>query len=344
MSEDRLLENKENSVSSAESLLEVKDLHVAYRTMDGPARALNGVYLNILMGEAVGLVGETGAGKTTLALTILDLLSREVAMIPKGEIWFRGINLRDRKNRSEMRKIRGNRISMIFQNPLTSLNPVFTVGEQIAMVYRQHEGLNSKDAWQRAGKMLELVGIPAYRLKEYPHQFSGGMRQRVGIASALVCNPDLLIADEPTTALDVTIQAQVLELMKDLQKEYSMSLMMITHNLGIVAELCDKVAVMYAGRIIEFGPVEAVFKNPAHPYTVGLIGALPDIKVTKDRLTPIEGFMSNPLDLPTGCRFHPRCKSKCQEQCSEVEPPMVEVKMGHWVACYHHIQPEGGVE
>ena len=321
-------------------LLNIKDLHVEYHTMDGKAKALNGVNLTIEKGEAIGLVGETGAGKTTLALSILGLLSKEVAKVPKGEIWFDGKNLQDKKNKKLLQKIRGNRISMIFQNPLTSLNPVFTVGEQIAMVFRQHEHLSKKEAWEKAGEMLKVVGIPSYRLKEYPHQFSGGMRQRVGIASSLVCKPDLLIADEPTTALDVTIQAQVLELMKDLQKQYNMSLMMITHNLGIVAELCEKVAVMYAGRIIEYGPVEKVFKNPCHPYTVGLIGALPDIKVKKDRLQPIEGFMSDPMNLPEGCRFNPRC-AKCMEQCRAEEPPMIEVEEGHFVACYCSGHGEG---
>ena len=314
-------------------LLEIKDLYVEYHTMDGVAKALNGVNLSIDRGEALGLVGETGAGKTTLALSILDLLSTEVGRIPKGEIWFDGINLRDKKNKKMLQKIRGNRISMIFQNPLTSLNPVFTVGEQIAMVYRQHEGLSKKEAWKKAGEMLATVGIDPSRVVEYPHQFSGGMRQRVGIASSLVCKPDLLIADEPTTALDVTIQAQVLELMKNLQSQYRMSLIMITHNLGIVAELCDKVAVMYAGQIIEYGPVEQVFKNPAHPYTVGLIGALPDIKVKKSRLTPVGGIMSDPMHLPEGCKFNPRC-TKCTDRCKCEQPQMIEIEEGHYVACF----------
>jgi peptide/nickel transport system ATP-binding protein len=301
--------------------------------MDGIAKALNGVDLDVFKGEAVGLVGETGAGKTSLALAILGLLPPRSAKVKSGEIIFEGINLRDKKNERRLQKMRGKNISMIFQNPLTSLNPVFTVGEQIAMVYRQHEGLGKKQAWEKAGEMLNTVGIPAYRLSEYPHQFSGGMRQRVGIAAALVCKPQLLIADEPTTALDVTIQAQVLELMKDLRKRLGMSLLLITHNLGIVSQLCDKVAVMYAGGIIEFGSAENVLKHPSHPYTVGLIGALPNIKAKKDRLTPIEGFMSDPMKLPLGCKFHTRCLRKTAG-CETETPEMRRIDESHSAACF----------
>jgi peptide/nickel transport system ATP-binding protein len=305
-----------------------------YHTMDGVAKALNGVDLDVCKGEAVGLVGETGAGKTSLALAMLGLLPPRTAKVKSGEIIFEGINLRDKANEKRLQKMRGKNISMIFQNPLTSLNPVFTVGEQIAMVYRQHEGLSKKQAWEKSGEMLKTVGIPAYRLGEYPHQFSGGMRQRVGIAAALVCRPQLLIADEPTTALDVTIQAQVLELMKDLQKELDMSLLMITHNLGIVSYLCDKVAVMYAGRIIEFGTTENVLQHPLHPYTVGLIGALPNIKAKKDRLTPIAGFMSDPMKLPPGCKFHTRCLRKT-ERCETETPKMRRIEESHHTACFN---------
>ena len=314
------------------NILEIKDLYIEYHTLDGVAKAVNGLNLNVAVKEAVGLVGETGAGKTTTALSILGLLPKRTAKITKGNIVYEGIELLKKENASKLSKMRGDKISMVFQNPLTSLNPVFTIGEQIEMVYRLHRGMNKKEALNAAGEILETVGIPARRLGDYPNQFSGGMRQRVGIAAALACNPDLLIADEPTTALDVTIQAQVLELMKKMQAERNTSLIMITHNLGIVNELCEKVAVMYAGRIVEYGPVREVFRNPQHPYTLGLINSLPDINKKIERLTPIEGYMSNPMNLPKGCKFGVRCPHCCPE-CLERDPDMLEVSEGHVVAC-----------
>ncbi len=234
-----------------------------------------------------------------------------------------------------MQYLRGNRVSMIFQNPLTSLNPVFTIGEQIAIVILQHEKISKKEAYKRAGDMLELVGIPRRRLYEYPHQFSGGMRQRVGIAAGLACRPGLLIADEPTTALDVTIQLQVIELIKKLQREYGTSLLMITHNLGIIAELCTRVAVMYGGTIVESGPVKSVFMQPKHPYTVGLIGSLPKLTGPRDRLIAIEGSAANANELPAGCVFHPRCPY-CRPECENSIPPLTEFGDGRKVACYQY--------
>lgn len=316
-----------------EKLLEIKELFVEFHTLENNVNALNGVNLSVNRAEAVGLVGETGAGKTTTALSILGLLPKPITKIPKGSIYFDGVNILDPSNSVKLEKIRGDRIAMIFQNPLTALNPVFTIGEQVAMVFRRHRGMDKKTANEEAKKMLEIVGIPGYRVVDYPHQFSGGMRQRVGIAAALACDPSLLIADEPTTALDVTIQAQVLELMKKLQENSNTSLIMITHNLGIVNELCNKVAVMYAGAIIEYGEVREVFKHAAHPYTQGLIGSLPDIKTKKERLTPIPGFMSDPTNLPPGCKFAARCPH-CKELCKLKNPDSTEVSTGHFVACH----------
>jgi len=323
-----------------EHLLGIEDLYVEYHTLEGTVRALNGVHLSLDKGEALGLVGETGAGKTTAAVSVLGLLSRRTARITKGSIRFAGKELLDKKNAAYLQCIRGDRISMVFQNPLTSLNPVFTVGEQVAMVFRQHQKMNKQQAAEAAGKILEVVGIPAYRAADYPHQFSGGMRQRVGIAAALACEPDLLIADEPTTALDVTIQAQVLELMKDLQRKNRTSLIMITHNLGIVRELCERVAVMYAGRIIEKGSVDSVFTKPSHPYTKGLIGSLPDINKKTERLEPIPGFMSNPMALPEGCKFAPRCPA-CMEICNKRDPSETRLDTDHFVACFESGKKSG---
>ena len=317
-----------------DDLLKITDLYVEYHTMDGVAKAINGVNLTIHRGESLGLVGETGAGKTTLALSVLGLLPKRSARVKNGSIEYNGLDLLRKENRSTLQKIRGEKIAMIFQNPLTSLNPVFTIGEQIAMVYIQHQNLSKNEAMKKAGEMLEIVGIPSYRVQDYPHQFSGGMRQRVGIAAALVCNPDLLIADEPTTALDVTIQAQVLELMRNLQDQYKMSLLMITHNLGIVASMCEMVAVMYSGKIIEYGTIENVFRNPAHPYTRGLISSLPDIKAKQGRLTPIGGMMASPMNLPTGCEFSPRC-AWSTEICRTQKAVMGKIDEGHMVACHN---------
>ena len=315
-----------------EHLLEIKDLRVQFRTERATANALNGLDLNIGKGESLGLVGETGAGKTTTALAILNLLAKTAKH--SGEINFNGKSVFSMSQR-ELKDMRGKRVAMIFQNPLTALNPVFTVGEQIAMVVRTHQKISKKEALKAAGEMLELVGIPAYRVNDYPMQFSGGMRQRVGIAAALSCNPELLIADEPTTALDVTIQAQILELMKDLQQKYSTSFLMITHNLGIISELCNTVAVIYAGCIIEYGSVYEVFTNPAHPYTYGLLGALPSLDETKETLTAIPGEIADPRSLPTGCSFHPRCE-QCMDKCRDTFPEMVKLNDDHYIRCFRH--------
>lgn len=315
-----------------ENLLEIKNLHVQYKTERATSHALNGLDLTIGKGESLGLVGETGAGKTTTALSILRLLP-ECAKTLSGEILFDGESILDMSER-EIRKKRGNKIAMVFQNPLTALNPVFTVGEQIAMVLRVHRGMGRKEAMQYAGKLLEQVGIASYRVKDYPNQFSGGMRQRVGIAAAIACSPELLIADEPTTALDVTIQAQILELMKELQTRHSTSLLMITHNLGIISELCQKVAVMYAGRIIEYGTVASVFRDPLHPYTRGLLGALPNLEGPRERLVAIPGKMADSQNLPSGCFFHPRCEETCGK-CGSEQPAMCKISDDHYVACFN---------
>jgi peptide/nickel transport system ATP-binding protein len=313
-------------------LLEIKDLHVEYKTGRSTAHALNGINLTIEKGEALGLVGETGAGKTTIALSILKLLPVDVGRITKGSIEIDGKSVL-KMSEKELEAMRGNKVSMIFQNPLSSLNPLFTVGEQISMVLRKHDKLSKKEAEKKAQELLEMVGIAKYRLQDFPHQFSGGMRQRVGIAAALACNPELLIADEPTTALDVTIQAQILELMKDLQRKRSSSLLMITHNLGIIAELCQKVAVIYAGTIIEYGTVKEVFTNPQHWYTKGLLGAIPNLTGPRNRLAFIPGNVANASDLPDGCKFHPRCLH-CVEACQTQVPELFEYTPGHYVACW----------
>lgn len=319
------------SVGAMERLLEIKDLSVEYRTERAVGKALNGINLVIDKGESLGLVGESGAGKTTTALSILNLLPNKIGKVTKGDITYHGKSV-FKMNKKELLNMRGNKISMIFQNPLTSLNPVFTVGEQIAMVLRQHKNLNKSKAESEAKKLLETVGIAGYRLHDYPNQFSGGMRQRVGIAAGIACNPELLIADEPTTALDVTIQAQILELMKKLQKEYKTSLLMITHNLGIISELCEKVAVMYGGTIIEYGTVKEVFSEPMHPYTVGLLGAIPKLEGERERLTAIEGRVADAQNLPEGCCFHPRC-SECKNECTTEVPRLIEINKQHYVAC-----------
>ena len=275
-----------------EEVLKITDLQVEFKTERATIYALNGLDLTIHRGESLGLVGEAGAGKTTAALSILNLLPRPAARVAGGDVTFRGKSVFEMREK-ELEHMRGNQVSMIFQNPLTALNPVFTVGEQIAMVLRKHMGMNNRQAAERAAELLEMVGIMGSRIHDYPNQFSGGMRQRVGIAAGLACNPELLIADEPTTALDVTIQAQILELMKRLQTQYNSSLLMITHNLGIVSELCQQVAVIYAGRVIEYGPVREVFRRPAHPYTAGLLNAIPRLTGERERLHAIPGRVAD---------------------------------------------------
>ena len=317
--------------NTSENLLDIKNLTIHYITEDGTVRAVNDLNLSLKPGETIGLVGETGAGKTTTALGIMKLVPDPPGKIISGEISFEGEDL-TKKNDNEMRKIRGKKISMIFQDPMTSLNPVIPVRDQIAEVIFLHEKVTAAESLKKAEEMLLMVGIRPERAKEYPHQFSGGMRQRVGIAIALACNPALLIADEPTTALDVTIQAQVLELMKRLKIELNTSMIMITHDLGIVADICDKVAIMYAGNIVESGDKYEVFKNPKHPYTIGLFNSIPDIEKDEERLKPIQGIMPDPADLPPGCPFHPRC-DMAKPECSTVEPQNVHLGGTHYTRC-----------
>ena len=315
------------------SLLEVKDLHVHYITENGTAKAVNGISFSLEKGETLGLVGETGAGKTTTALALMRLVPDPPGKIVQGEILLDGKSTLQMKEQ-EMRELRGEKLAMIFQDPMTALNPVLTVGDQIAETIKFHnKKMTLAQAHIKAAEMLETVGIMPERMSEYPHQFSGGMKQRVVIAIALVCNPDILIADEPTTALDVTIQAQVLDLICKLRDERQTSVIMITHDLGVVAEICDKVAIMYAGEIVEIGKLEQVFRNPLHPYTKGLFASLPDLHKNVHRLVPIRGQMPDPMALPEGCNFSERC-DHCQGICREKNPGLVEVETGHFVKCF----------
>ena len=318
-------------MSENQNLLEIKDLSVQYVTVDGTVHAVENLNLTLKAGETLGLVGETGAGKTTTVKAVMGILPTPPAKVPNGEIIFDGRAL-NRLSAKEMRKIRGKQISMIFQDPMTSLNPVMTVGEQIEEAIRLHNRISRREAAKRACDMLETVGIKAERAGDYPHQFSGGMKQRVVIAMALACSPKLLIADEPTTALDVTIQAQVLELMKRLKNDMNTSMIMITHDLGIVAEVCDTVAVIYAGEVVEYGTREQIFDNPLFPYTIGLFGSLPDLKSDAKRLSPIEGLPPDPANLPAGCTFHPRCPHACAD-CKKAHLPLVDVGGGHLCRC-----------
>ena len=318
-------------------LLEVADLNVIYKTYEGTVAAVNGVEFSLEAGRTLGLVGESGAGKTTTALSIMGLVPSPPGIITSGRVNFAGKNLLSFSEK-EMKKIRGNHISMIFQDPMTSLNPVVTVGIQISEALVAHQNLSEAEAEKKAMEMLEKVQIPGQRYREYPHEFSGGMRQRVVIAMALACNPGLIIADEPTTALDVTIQAQVLDLMRSLKEEFSTAMIMITHDLGVVGEVCDHVAVMYAGRIVETGSLEQIFGNARHPYTLGLFRCIPDIEEETSKIRPIEGLMPDPLDLPSGCPFHPRCP-QCMDVCRTVVPGVLD-DGGHRVMC--HLYGKGG--
>ncbi|MCD8015956.1 MAG: ABC transporter ATP-binding protein [Lachnospiraceae bacterium] len=314
------------------SFLSVKNIVVEYTSGGDIIHAVNDVSFDLEKGESLGLVGETGAGKTTIAKTILRILPDPPAKMIGGEVYMNGVNLTTLPE-DDMRKRRGNDIAMIFQDPMTALNPLMTVGDQIVEGIQLHnKNLSRKEAEEEACKMLEMVGIARRRFVEYPHQFSGGMKQRVVIAMALACNPSLILADEPTTALDVTIQAQVLELIKDLQKKYQTSMIMITHDLGIVAETCERVAVIYAGEIVEMGAVRDVFKNPSHPYTIGLFNSLPNMVEDNARLTPIDGMPPNPAKLPNGCKFNPRCKY-ATEACRNKEIPVTEITPGHICKC-----------
>ena len=316
---------------SQEKLIEVNDLVVEYTADGNIVHAVNGVSFSLNKGETLGLVGETGAGKTTIAKAILRILPDPPAKIRSGSIILEGKNMFEMSER-EMRTIRGNKISMIFQDPMTALNPIYTVGFQIAEAIGLHENISRKEAEIRAVKMLEMVGIPGERFGEYPHQFSGGMKQRVVIAMALACNPELLLADEPTTALDVTIQAQVLDMMNTLKKELDTSMILITHDLGIVAEMCDKVAVAYAGEIVEIGSAEELFDHTSHPYTEGLFGSLPSLKSKEKRLKPIAGMMPDPMNLPKGCSFSPRCPYAAKE-CRNNKIQLAHLGGTHYSRC-----------
>ncbi|WP_028306614.1 ABC transporter ATP-binding protein [Desulfitibacter alkalitolerans] len=317
-----------------EKLLEIKGLNVVYKTEGETVQAVNHIDFDIGVKETIGLVGETGAGKTTTALAIMRLLPERTGKITGGEILFKGENLLQ-KSKNEIRKIRGFSIAMIFQDPMTSLNPIMTVGDQIMESIKIHNDSKKTKAQmeERVDELLKLVGIQPSRKGEYPHQFSGGMKQRIVIAIALASNPELIIADEPTTALDVTIQAQVLALMAELKEKLSTSMIMITHDLGVVAQTCDKVAIMYAGEIIEKGTVEDIFEGDKHhPYTIGLFGSIPDLEVEVPRLNPIEGLMPDPTNLPAGCKFHPRCKS-WMDICKS-EAPGLYTAGEHVIACH----------
>ncbi|MEA5039406.1 MAG: ABC transporter ATP-binding protein [Clostridiaceae bacterium] len=324
--------------------LDIKNLVVEYRTPDGVVQALNGLDLEIARGKTLGLVGETGAGKTTTGLSILQLIPSPPGVIVDGKILLAGEDLMQ-KSEEEMEKIRGQKVSMIFQDPMTSLNPVMPVQEQIAEVIELHEDINHAGAVEKAKEMLELVGIPGERGTEFPHQFSGGMKQRVVIAIALACNPSLLIADEPTTALDVTIQAQVLEMMKGLRDKYGTSMLMITHDLGIVAEICDTVSIIYAGRVVEHGTLEDVFDHTRHPYTEGLFNSLPNLEDRTAKLKPIKGLMPDPSNLPKGCPFCPRC-DYAMDICKNQKPHRTYRNDEHYVECFLYNEEnikEGGV-
>ena len=323
-------------------VLDIKNLTVTFEVEGDVIEAVNDVSLTVREGETLGLVGETGAGKTTTALAALRLVPDPPGIIKSGEIFVCGHDMMKAKIK-ELEKIRGEEISMIFQDPMTSLNPVFTVGQQIAESIILHQGVSKTEANKKAGDMLEIVGISRNRASEYPHQFSGGMKQRVVIAIALACNPKVLIADEPTTALDVTIQAQVLDLIKDLKEKYGTGTIMITHDLGVVAEICDRVAVMYAGSIVEEGTLREVFLNTKHPYTEGLFNSLPNIGDYDTKLKPIPGLMPDPSKLPKGCAFAERCRY-ATEACKEAKPTKHQISDSHFVACTAYDNPDFHIE
>lgn len=320
------------------AFLEINKINIDYVTEDGVVEAVNDIDLSLKEGESLGLVGETGAGKTTLAKCIMRILPERTARINSGEIFYKGTDLL-KLEPEKMREIRGSEIAMIFQDPMTALNPVLTVGEQIAEAVQNHQKVDDAEAMKKAEEMLELVGIPAARSSEYPHQFSGGMRQRVVIAIALACNPKLLIADEPTTALDVTIQAQVLEMIQKLRTQMKSSLILITHDLGLVAQNCESVAVIYAGEIVEYGTVHDIFKDMKHPYTVGLFTSIPKINEDVKRLTPIPGNTPDPVHLPKGCKFCTRC-AYATEKCQNEHPELYQSSEGHFVRCF--LKSQGG--
>ena len=328
-------------IAASDVLLDVKDLVVHYVLEDETVEAVNGVTFSLKNGQTLGLVGETGAGKTSTALAILNLVPDPPGVIKNGSISVCGKDVLHMTPK-QLEKIRGKDVSMIFQDPMTALNPVMTVGEQIAESIKYHEGLSHSESLEKAMDILELVGIPAVRAVEYPHQFSGGMKQRVVIAIALACSPRVLLADEPTSALDVTIQAQVLDMMRDLKEKLGTALIMITHDLGVVAKICDTVAVMYAGKIVEYGTLRDLFNTPKHPYTEGLFNSLPNIRDRGAELKPIPGLMPDPTKLPPGCAFEPRCRyavEGCKEPCN-----MRAVSETHSVLCSRYDEPEFHIE
>ena len=315
-----------------EMALEIENLNVQYKSGDDIVYAVNGIDIQLGKGKALGLVGETGAGKTTTCLSILRLIPNPPGKITEGSIKVNGREILELKE-NEMEKIRGNEVSMIFQDPMTALNPSLTVGDQIAEVIETHEKFTKEELLQKTKDMLELVGIPGERHIDYPHQFSGGMKQRVVIAIALACNPDILLADEPTTALDVTIQAQVLETIRELREKYHTAMLLVTHDLGVVAENCDEVSVVYAGRVVEHGTLDDVYNHTRHPYTEGLFNSLPKPGDRSHALKPIPGLMPDPSNLPTGCPFHPRCQY-ATERCKSELPAKLYRNDTHFVACH----------
>ena len=326
---------------NGKELLRIEDLEIRYETDDGIVYALNGVSLHVDEGETLGLVGETGAGKTTLAKGILRLIQTPPGKIVNGKVYFGGKDILAMSDH-DLHQVRGNAISMVFQDPMTSLNPVMTVGEQIEEVIAVHNSnLSKEEIRERAIAMLRRVGISADRIDEYPHQFSGGMKQRVIIAIALACNPKLLLADEPTTALDVTIQAQVLDMIRKLKTEMNTAMILISHDLGVVAQTCDRVAIIYAGRIVETGNLRDIYKNPKHPYTIGLLDSIPSLTKDAKRLKPIKGLMPDPTNLPPGCPFAPRC-NYATAACSEAVPELADRGNGHLVRCIMDISGKEG--
>ena len=323
-------------------ILKIEDLVIQYDTDSGCVHALNGLSLTLREGETLGLVGETGAGKTTLARSIMGLIQCPPGKIVSGKILYRGEDLLTMKEKHRQ-SIRGKEISMIFQDPMTSLNPVTTVGDQIAEAVMAHEKIGKKKAWEKALEMLETIGISRERASDYPHQFSGGMKQRVIIAISLVLNPKILLADEPTTALDVTIQAQVLDTIQALRKKLDMSMILITHDLGIVAQTCEQVAIIYGGEVVEYADVFTIFENRMHPYTQGLFNSIPKLNEDVNRLVPIEGLMPDPTNLPTGCKFCTRCQY-ATDRCREEHPEMIDVGNGHLVRCFRAENTNAGGE
>ncbi len=325
------------------NLLEIKDLCVQYKTHNGTVYAVNGVNLTLQKGETLGLVGETGAGKTTTALSILRLLPDRIGEIKSGSILLDGEEI-TKISEAEMRNIRGNKVSMIFQDPMTSLNPILPVGQQIGEAVLLHTDLNKEEREKRVDEMLTAVGLQPSRKNEYPHQFSGGMKQRIVIAIALACNPELLLADEPTTALDVTIQSQVLQMMNDLKKRFNTGMILITHDLGVVAQTCDKVAIMYAGHIVENGTVQDIYESAQHhPYTVGLFHSIPEMNKDSNRLAPIPGLMPDPMIRQEGCSFSDRCP-KCSERCRREKPGNYTVSNSHTISCFLYEQGDADKE